>query len=284
MPKPIFEQNKKPIEMPPKVEAAAGEKKTPKNPIADLQKQVGNMAVQRMLAQRSGDSAAELDEGTASRINRSRGGGQSIDGTAGEKLGNAMGADFSDVRVHTGKESHELNQQVGAEAFTTGKDIFFSEGAYDPGSSSGQELIAHELTHVVQQGQGMVSGSGSSMTVNEPGDIHEQQADAVAKSVTSPNIEAHEVPESNLQKQEEEEEELMTKRLQRQEEEEELQMQPIEEEEELLQPQSMEEEEEELQMQPIEEEEELLQPQPMEEEEEELQMQPIEEEEEEMLL
>jgi hypothetical protein len=250
MPEPIFEQNKKPIEMPPKVEAAEGEKKTPKNPIASLQQQVGNMAVQRLLAQRSGDGAAELDEGTASRINHARGGGQSIDTTTGEKMGKAMGADFSDVRVHTGKESHDLNQQVGAEAFTTGKDIFFRESAYDPVSSSGQELIAHELTHVVQQGQGMVSGGGSSMTVNEPGDAHEQQADSVAKSVTTQGF--------GIQRQDEE----VISSLQRQEipEEEEMQMQPMEEEEELLQPQPIEEEEEEMQMQPIEEEEEELQP------------------------
>ncbi len=272
MSEPIFEQNKKPIEMPPKIESAEGQKKTPKNPIAVLQQQVGNKAVQRLLAQRSGAGAAELDEGTASRINHARGGGQSIETTAGEKMGKAMGTDFSDVRVHTGKESHQLNQQVGAEAFTTGKDIFFREGAYDPSSSSGQELIAHELTHVVQQGQGMVSSGGGRMSVNEPGDVHEQQADAVAKSVASPNAEVQEVPKSDLQKQEEiPEEELMTKGLQRQEEEEEMQMQPIEEEEELLQPQPIEEEEELLQPQPIEEEEELLQPQPMEEEEEEMQ-------------
>jgi len=261
MPNPQFsEENKKSVQKPPQTEPVHPVKQAPKNPIRGLQQQVGNQAVQRLLAQRAGEGAFDLDEDTAGRINRARGGGQPLDGVTGKKMGSAMGTDFGDVQVHTGKESDELNQQVGAEAFTTGKDIFFREGAYNPGASGGQELIAHELTHVVQQGQGMVAGGGGNMTVNEPGDVHEQQADSVARSVTNPG--------SGVQRQDEE----TTSSLQRQEifEEEELQMQPIEEEEELLQ------------MQPIEEEEELLQPQPIEEEEEELQMQPIEEEEEEM--
>lgn len=96
-------------------------------------------------------------------------------------MGTALGADFSDVRVHTSPEAADLNSQLSAKAFTTGKDIFFQEGAYAPGSSSGQELLAHELTHVVQQGSGAVGGANR-MTVNAPGDAFEQQADAVAHS------------------------------------------------------------------------------------------------------
>jgi hypothetical protein len=56
------------------------------------------------------------------------------------------------VRVHTDAQSDSLNKSIQAKAFTTGSDIFFSKGAYDPGSQSGQELLGHELTHVVQQG------------------------------------------------------------------------------------------------------------------------------------
>ena len=96
-------------------------------------------------------------------------------------MGESMGHDFSGVRVHTSGEAHNLNEKVGAVAFTTGSDIFFRQGAYSPGSSSGQELLAHELTHVVQQSSGAVPGSDK-MTVNAPDDSFEKEADAAAQS------------------------------------------------------------------------------------------------------
>ncbi|MGA7931951.1 MAG: DUF4157 domain-containing protein [Kovacikia sp.] len=67
------------------------------------------------------------------------------------KLGQAMGADFSGVKVHTDNQADQLSRSIQAKAFTTGQDVFFRHGAYQPGSRRGQELIAHELTHVVQQ-------------------------------------------------------------------------------------------------------------------------------------
>ncbi len=71
----------------------------------------------------------------------------------------SFGADFSGVRVHTDSEADALNQQLSARAFTTGQDIFFREGEYSPGSDSGRELIAHELTHAVQQTGGEAAQS-----------------------------------------------------------------------------------------------------------------------------
>ena len=153
-----------------------------------LQHQLGNRAVQRLLAQRSGDGPATVDDDTADRINRARGGGQAMDASVQRQMSQAMGADFSEVRVHTSGESHALNQQLGAKAFTTGQDIFFRQGAYNPASNEGQDLLAHELTHVVQQSMGAVSGSGSGMTVNEPGDAFEQEADAVARAVVQSDL------------------------------------------------------------------------------------------------
>jgi hypothetical protein len=155
--------------------------------VASLQQQVGNRAVQRMLAQRSGgtEGAFELDDETGERIDRERSGGQPLDGSVQAKMSAATGSDFSDVKVHTSPEAADLSQQVGAVAFTTGKDVFFNKGAYNPQSSAGQELLAHELTHVVQQSTGAVGAGGSGMSVNAPGDKYEQEADAVAKGVTS---------------------------------------------------------------------------------------------------
>lgn len=205
---------------------------TTEPPLTALQNQIGNQAIQRLLAQRSGEGPSEVDDETASRINSARGGGQSLDASMQAQMSQAMGHDFSGVNVHTSSESHALNEQLGAKAFTTGQDVFFREGAYNPDSSDGQELIAHELTHVVQQSTGAVGGGGSKMTVNAPGDSFEQEADSVAKTVTTPEATA------GIQRQAEEEEEPLQMQA---EEEEEVQMQ-AEEEEEPVQMQAEEEE------------------------------------------
>ncbi|WP_434686373.1 eCIS core domain-containing protein [Pseudanabaena minima] len=94
-----------------------------------------------------GEASTDLE----SSIQSARGGGQSLDTDLQQSMGQAMGADFSGVKVHTDSHSDQLNQSIQAKAFTTGHDVFFRQGAYDPSSKSGQELIAHELTHVVQQ-------------------------------------------------------------------------------------------------------------------------------------
>ena len=211
--------------------------------MAGLQQRIGNRAVQRLLAQRSGEGSFDLDDEVAARIGRERGSGQPLDRAAGEKLGAAMGADFSDVRVHTTPAADELSHDLGARAFTTGQDIFFREGTYAPHSAAGESLLAHELAHIVQQGAGQVS-EGSGMRVNAPGDAFEQAADRAAEQATAGGAEAV------AQRQEEE-------LVMAQEEEEALQMQ-VEEEEEPVQLQEIPEEEEALQMQ--EEEEEEIQP------------------------
>jgi uncharacterized protein DUF4157 len=97
------------------------------------------------------------------------------------------------VRVHTDAESDALNQGVSAVAFTTGNDVFFRQGAYSPGSQEGQALLAHELTHVVQQRS---MGSSGPMTVGPAGDSYEQEADtvgaAVARSLDTNSLQRHE--------------------------------------------------------------------------------------------
>jgi hypothetical protein len=128
------------------------------------------------------------------------------------QAGNVMGQDFSDVRVHTDSKADELSQNLSAKAFTTGNDIFFKDGTYNPGSSSGQQLIAHELTHVVQQGASPPAVQGK-MMVNDPNDQYESEADAVADMVLSQPEEVvaqrQELEEEEVaQAQEMEEEEL----------------------------------------------------------------------------
>ena len=102
-----------------------------------------------------GDASTELE----TSIQSARGGGQPLAANLQRSMGQAMGADFSGVKVHTDSQSDQLNQSIQAKAFTTGQDVFFRQGAYEPSSRGGQELIAHELTHVVQQNGGAVQRS-----------------------------------------------------------------------------------------------------------------------------
>lgn len=239
---PSLQSSRKPI---PLIKGKKTEKQSTLTKLT-LQAHFGNRAIQRLLAQRAGDGAFDLDDATTSRINAARGGGQALDSAVQKQMGESMGADFSPVRVHTGSEAHHLNEQLSAKAFTTGQDIFFREGAYAPNSSGGQELIAHELTHVVQQGSGVVGGSGSVMRVNAPGDRFEQEAETVAKTVTTagsaPAVQRQtpeeEVQTMRLQRQELEEEAVQSKALQRQEEVQRQELQRQTEDEEAVQRQA----------------------------------------------
>lgn len=193
-------------------------------PLTALQRQIGNRAVARLLAQRSGEAPTELDDETAARINRARGEGQPLDSTIGSELGAAFGHDLSGVRVHTSPEADSLSRALSARAFTTGRDIFFRSGAYEPHSTSGRQLIAHEVTHIVQQGMGAVP-SAERMTVNPPGDVFEQEAGAAAAALAGG-------PTSIQRQSQEEEEEERVQRQAELEEEEPIQAQIEEEEEE----------------------------------------------------
>lgn len=88
---------------------------------------------------------------TEDRINTLQGGGQSLPESVRSFMEPRFGADFSQVRVHTDAGAAELARAVKAHAFTVGKDIVFGNGQYAPDSKSGKKLLAHELTHVVQQ-------------------------------------------------------------------------------------------------------------------------------------
>ena len=85
------------------------------------------------------------------QIRQSKGGGASLDSEVAADLGQKMGADFSQVKVHTGAEAVQMSSDLGARAFTHGQHIYFNQGQYNPNSHAGKHLLAHELTHTVQQ-------------------------------------------------------------------------------------------------------------------------------------
>ncbi len=88
----------------------------------------------------------------ASNLKSSKGGGSKMDSNTQSKMESGFGTDLSGVNIHTDSKSVEMNQDLGSKAFTNGADIYFNEGQYDPESKEGQTLLAHELTHTLQQG------------------------------------------------------------------------------------------------------------------------------------
>ncbi len=87
-----------------------------------------------------------------SKLNSSKGGGSPLSGKVKTEMESGIGADFSNVRIHNDSNAVQMNKQLGAQAFATGNNIYFNEGKYNPNSKDGKHLLAHELTHTVQQG------------------------------------------------------------------------------------------------------------------------------------
>lgn len=142
-----------------------------------LQRIVGNGAVQRV---------AESDENPVSTV-LGKGGGMPLGGPVREDMESRFGTDFGDVRVHNGEDAHASAKAVNAHAYTVGSNIVFQRGTYDPASPSGRTMLAHELTHVVQQRSGPVDGTatGTGIKVSDPGDRFEREAAANAERIVA---------------------------------------------------------------------------------------------------
>lgn len=110
-------------------------------------------------------------------LRRNQGSGQPLPGDLSASAGEALGRDFSPVRVHTDPEAATLARSVQAVAFTHGHDIYFSAGSYRPTESEGQRLIAHELGHIGQP------DSGTGGTIGRADDPAEAAADRAADGV-----------------------------------------------------------------------------------------------------
>ncbi|MEH2188570.1 MAG: DUF4157 domain-containing protein [Nostoc sp.] len=129
-------------------------------------------------------------------IQQKRGKGQPLSDKLREPMEQAFGKDFSGVRVHADAQSDQINRSIQARAFTTGQDIFFRQGEYASGSKQGQELLAHELTHVVQQ-----NGSAIKAKTEQGVTLSELSPDARVQRLCS-NCEKEEKPENTLQAKE----------------------------------------------------------------------------------
>ncbi|WP_299189526.1 DUF4157 domain-containing protein [uncultured Aquimarina sp.] len=104
------------------------------------------------MVQRKSNEIPNTNASIESRLNSSKGGGSPLPKETKTQMESGFGTDFSNVRVHTDANAKQMSQDIGAQAFTHGNDIYFNEGKFDTSSNSGKHLLAHELTHTVQQG------------------------------------------------------------------------------------------------------------------------------------
>jgi hypothetical protein len=144
--------------------------------VLGLQRLAGNESVSALLAGEEEAGVSPVREVVGS------GGGSPLDPGARSFLEDGLGADFSDVRIHTGARADESARSISAQAYTVGEDVVFRSGAYQPDTPAGRHVLAHELAHVVQQRAGPVAGTPAAggISLSEPGDPFEQAAERAA--------------------------------------------------------------------------------------------------------
>ncbi|MCJ8505895.1 DUF4157 domain-containing protein [Kocuria flava] len=157
--------------------------------ILAMQRIVGNAGLQRLAQEEHSPVLDVIGSG-----------GEPLEDAVRMDMETRLGHGFSDVRVHTDDAASRSAASVNAHAYTVGSDVVFQQGQYDPSSTAGRTMLAHELTHVVQQRSGPVDGTltGSGIRVSDPSDRFEQEAAANAERVMSdPNPAARMVIEQS---------------------------------------------------------------------------------------
>ena len=102
-------------------------------------------------------AASQASSAVAANVNALKGGGQPLPQPTRAFFETRFGRDFREIRIHTGSGSEEIAKSINARAFTVRRDIAFGAGQYSPETNEGKKLLAHELTHVVQQNKNMVN-------------------------------------------------------------------------------------------------------------------------------
>ncbi|RSM67398.1 DUF4157 domain-containing protein [Kibdelosporangium aridum] len=144
----------------------------------------GNQMVARLIA---GESEGLPGDNVADQIRGRLGGGSPLPAQLRSQMETGLGQSLGDVRLHTDSAAANLSDQLGARAFTTGKDVFFNSGVYNPSSTEGYHTLAHEVTHTLQQSAGPVAGTEVSpgLSVSDPHDHDERAAHAAADKLTA---------------------------------------------------------------------------------------------------
>lgn len=156
-----------------------------RHPLVRLQQTSGNRAVQRLLKREkhSHSSTARSDAADPSAVVRNP--GRTLNAETRGEMETGFGHDFGDVRVHTSARAAAAAEAVGADAYTIGREVVFGRGQYQPKTTAGRYLLAHELTHVVQQDAVSTNGNILRVVPSRSVDALERDADRVAARVVA---------------------------------------------------------------------------------------------------
>jgi len=143
--------------------------------LGHLQQSHGNTYVQRVVR--------EMSAAKSGAPSYPSGSGQALDAGVKTEMESAFGENLGDVRVHADISGERMNEELGARAVTRGRDVYFGRGEYNPSTRDGRELLAHELTHVIQQGTGAANQQAD--MVGREGDEFEKEAERAANAVLS---------------------------------------------------------------------------------------------------
>ncbi|GAB2683986.1 hypothetical protein GCM10027271_52690 [Saccharopolyspora gloriosae] len=143
-----------------------------------LQRTLGNAAVTRLIQRRMAPPEP-APEPAWSGEDVLKSSGKPMDAPMRQEMESRLGANFSDVRLHTGATAQRSASEIGARAYTSGNNVVLGSGASD------KHTLAHELTHVVQQRSGPVAGTdnGNGLKISDPSDHFERAAEANAHRV-----------------------------------------------------------------------------------------------------
>lgn len=126
-----------------------------------------DMVQRKPIMRKSAGGGTVASPAIASQLGRSKGSGSPLSASTNQFMSQAIGADFSGVRVHTGNTAVQMSEGLNARAFTHGSDVYFNRGEYAPETSGGKRLLAHELVHVVQQNSNSILPSSPSIQRGE---------------------------------------------------------------------------------------------------------------------
>ena len=130
-------------------DSATGDENAAGVPLID---QILSILEQDGVQARSESEGFDVSNDFESELTVTKGGGEPIPTPAREEMESAFGADFSGVRLHTDSRAASMSRKISAHAFTHGNDIYFNDGMFSPSTDVGRHLLAHELTHTIQQG------------------------------------------------------------------------------------------------------------------------------------
>ena len=151
-------------------------RKEPKIRASDKRKSVSHLESEETTSMKS-NTLGHLRESLAQTNS-----GTSLDSNLRSELEPQFGHSFENVRVHSDTQADQMAKSINANAFTTGQDVYFREGMFKPESGEGKKLLAHELTHTIQQSRGTSIGDAR-VSISQPDDALEQAAHAQANAV-----------------------------------------------------------------------------------------------------